>query len=94
MGAGGTACAAAYAATRLGLDLIFFNRTPEKALQLVEIFGGTSMNSLDNLIQVEDLAVVISTLPASVGFVPDSKLLRTKKPVVFDVNYKPYSTLL
>merc|ERR1719296_720639 len=40
LGGGGTARAAAYAARQLGLERIYFNRTPEKAADLATEFGG------------------------------------------------------
>lgn len=111
LGAGGTARAAAYVAKKLGMRCIYYNRTPSKAAELVDSFGGVIVESLEEVskektITLGDvlkresgskLRVVISTLPASVGFVlpdwvlePDNSLL----PVVFDVNYKPFNTKL
>ena len=48
LGGGGTARAAAYAARRLGLGRVYFNRTPSKAAELAEEFGGTVASSLDD----------------------------------------------
>lgn len=47
LGGGGTARAAAYAAARLGLDRVYWNRTTRKARDLAESFGGTVVESLD-----------------------------------------------
>jgi pentafunctional AROM polypeptide len=128
LGSGGTARAAAFAAGKLGLNLIFYNRTPSKAIELAECFSGRVASDLgeidvdDEIIEKfqfnfasmdpnkseslpsllgtdEDLKVVISTLPAAAEFVmPDwllKKYRRTdKKPIIFDVNYKPYQTKL
>eukprot|EP00804_Cyclotella_cryptica_P011537 CCRYP_019891-RA/>CCRYP_019891-RA protein AED:0.06 eAED:0.06 QI:639/1/1/1/1/1/2/129/730 len=47
LGGGGTARAAAYAATKLGLEKIYFNRTPEKAEELAREFGGMVAKNLD-----------------------------------------------
>ena len=47
LGGGGTARAAAYAATKLGLERIYFNRTPDKATDLANEFGGIVATSLD-----------------------------------------------
>jgi shikimate-5-dehydrogenase/3-dehydroquinate dehydratase type I len=107
LGGGGTARAAAYAASKLGLKRIYYNRTPEKAQDLADSFGGTVINSLDEelsentiekslgdaLPQGASIKVVISTLPAGAEFVLPEWILG-KKPVVFDVNYKPYFTKL
>jgi 3-dehydroquinate dehydratase type I len=121
VGAGGTARAAAYVAARkLGLQPLYYNRTPAKAQELAERFGGQVVDSLDegnagsgdgssSLGQVlgqvpgAKIRVVISTLPAVSKFVlPEWILTRagsgggggTDKPIVFDVNYKPYYTEL
>ena len=107
LGGGGTARAAAYAAGQLGLDRIYFNRSPEKAMDLAREFGGVVAQSLGNdasndgslgaiLEQNQGhVKVVISTLPAAAEFrLPDWMLAKHPLPVVFDVNYKPYSTEL
>ena len=46
LGAGGTARAAAYAATQLGLERIYYNRTPSKAKELADAFGGTVVSDV------------------------------------------------
>ncbi len=109
LGGGGTARAAAYAATALGLEKIYYNRTPSKAQDLAETFGGTvaknleadgidSVGSILNAIN-GDIRVVISTLPAAAEFeLPDWAVQNGKESdkelIVFDVNYKPYWTKL
>ena len=104
LGGGGTARAAAYAAIKLGLKRVYYNRTPSKAADLAESFGGTVVTSLDSegegslgqvLSEGGSVKVVISTLPAAAEFVlPDWMLNDKIKPVIFDVNYKPYYTKL
>ncbi|KAL9185549.1 hypothetical protein ACHAXT_003326 [Thalassiosira profunda] len=109
LGGGGTARAAAYAANKLGLERIYFNRTPEKARDLAKEFGGVVASSLESDPDSQDslgailsenegsVAVVISTLPAAAEFqLPEWMLDGTSGslPVVFDVNYKPYNTAL
>lgn len=110
IGAGGTARAAAYVAKKLGLKLIYYNRTPSKAHELAQTFGGTVVTSLEqsseltgpNLDDIlgesgdKSIRVVISTLPAASEFILPKALLlnHKKKPIIFDVNYKPYSTQL
>jgi pentafunctional AROM polypeptide len=109
LGGGGTARAAAYAASKLGLKRVYYNRTPSKAQDLADSFGGTVITSLDNesggddattlgdiLSSGNSLKVVISTLPASAEFVLPEWILAddSKKPIIFDVNYKPYYTKL
>ena len=111
LGGGGTARAAAYAASKLGLERIYFNRTPEKAMDLAKEFGGVVASSLmENGVSESDadslgailarnegiVQVVISTLPAAAKFELPDWMLRdgASLPVIFDVNYKPYSTAL
>ena len=108
LGAGGTARAAAYAATQLGLERIYYNRTPSKAQELADAFGGTVVGDLSgpsdgdddktlgNVCKEKDLKVrvVLSTLPAAAGFELPEWLAADKSTVVFDVNYKPYWTPL
>ena len=110
VGAGGTARAAAYVAKKLGLKLIYYNRTPSKAEDLARNFGGTVVTNLEQrggdagqsigeLLgeSVENsIRVVISTLPAASEFSLPEWLLAIDKrmPIIFDVNYKPYSTKL
>ncbi|KAL3910354.1 MAG: hypothetical protein SGARI_002164, partial [Bacillariaceae sp.] len=87
LGGGGTARAAAYAASKLGLKRIYYNRTPAKAQDLSDSFGGVVVTSLDQessgnnadekslgdaLPAGATIKVVISTLPAGAEFVlPD-----------------------
>ena len=102
LGAGGTARAAAFVAEKLGLERIYYNRTPSKAAELTESFGGTLVESLDESTLGDLLSkdgkrvrVVISTLPAAAGFeLPEWVLKQSLLPIVFDVNYKPYQTVL
>jgi shikimate-5-dehydrogenase/3-dehydroquinate dehydratase type I len=107
LGGGGTARAAAYAAAKLGLERIYYNRTPDKARDLATEFGGFVASSLDNDTDNKDslgsilaqnqghIQVVISTLPAAAEFeLPEWMLSNNALPVVFDVNYKPYNTAL
>jgi shikimate-5-dehydrogenase/3-dehydroquinate dehydratase type I len=106
LGGGGTARAAAYAAQELGLKRLYYNRTPSKAQDLADSFGGTVVTSLEDsvddgislkdAIKGQKLRVVLSTLPAGVGFqLPDwlvTSFENKPKPIIFDVNYKPYYT--
>lgn len=107
LGGGGTARAAAYAASKLGLEKIYFNRTPSKVEDLAREFGGVVAKSLDSdksnkeslgaLLDEANgkISVVISTLPAAAEFqLPEWLLANDSLPIVFDVNYKPYSTAL
>ena len=84
LGGGGTARAAAYAAAKLGLERIYFNRTPEKAMDLAQEFGGIVASNLEQCTDESEedssslgsllsqnngnVKVVISTLPAGAEF--------------------------
>jgi pentafunctional AROM polypeptide len=110
LGAGGTARAAAYVARKLGLKRLYYNRTPSKATELAETFGGQLLTSLDDEnpnaegtslgdalreMPGSSIRVVISTLPAAAEFeLPEWLVVAEQKPIVFDVNYKPYNTKL
>lgn len=109
LGAGGTARAAAYVAEKLGLKRVYFNRTPSKAKELANTFGGDVITSLDEFPTSEGLSlgeilgkadgltvrVVISTLPAAAEFeLPEWLIQKATRPIVFDVNYKPFNTAL
>eukprot|EP00980_Cylindrotheca_fusiformis_P012559 scaffold3084_cov144-Cylindrotheca_fusiformis.AAC.7 len=109
LGGGGTARAAAFAASKLGLKKVYYNRTPSKAADLADSFGGEVITSMDAdnaggddrclgdvLSDGGSVKVVISTLPAAAEFVLPQWLLSDgkNKPIVFDVNYKPYHTRL
>eukprot|EP00557_Chaetoceros_sp_GSL56_P006775 CAMPEP_0176494572 /NCGR_PEP_ID=MMETSP0200_2-20121128/10180_1 /TAXON_ID=947934 /ORGANISM="Chaetoceros sp., Strain GSL56" /LENGTH=855 /DNA_ID=CAMNT_0017892363 /DNA_START=25 /DNA_END=2592 /DNA_ORIENTATION=+ len=108
LGGGGTARAAAYAASQLGLERVYYNRTPSKAQELADTFGGSvafNLNqeddseekSLGSILRSldDDVRVVISTLPAAAEFeLPSWFVDGATKPIIFDVNYKPYWTKL
>lgn len=112
LGGGGTARAAAYAATQLGLEKVYYNRTPSKVQELSESFGGIVASSLDDVSSEDsqtlgsilsekngELRVVISTLPAAAEFELPTWFInnvseKSSKPIIFDVNYKPYWTKL
>jgi pentafunctional AROM polypeptide len=96
VGAGGTARAACYAIKDLGLDLIVYNRTPEKGEEVAKMFGGKSV-TLEELGKLDPstLQVVISTLPGQAGFTLPTDLLQgSTPPVILDAVYKPARTKL
>ena len=99
IGAGGTAKAACYAVKDLGLNIILCNRTPDKGKDVADSFGGAfmtldeAMSNINNSIQPENIAVIISTLPAAANFTLPEYILQNK-PVILDVVYKPVRTLL
>jgi len=100
VGGGGTALAAAYGMTYLGLRLLVFNRTPNKAQDVASRFGGTVLDALtpEAILaatggQQGGVDVVVSTIPSTAGFLlPPSLLL--EQPVVMDVAYRPAETAL
>jgi pentafunctional AROM polypeptide len=109
VGAGGTARAAAYVAKKLGLKIVYYNRTPSKADELAYTFGGEVVTHLDDSApdskslkdfiannSNNEIRVVISTVPAATEFVLPLWFFEgdRDRPIVFDVNYKPYSTKL
>ena len=100
IGAGGTARAASYAVKKLGLDLIIYNRTPEKAFNIAEKFDGRCLESEDlysndpKMIELwGNLDVVISTIPAKANFTLPQTVL-SNKPLVLDAVYSPPRTPL
>lgn len=106
LGGGGTARAAAYTATQLGLPRIYWGRTLSKAQDFADTFGGTAVSSLDEEGEgslgafLEEngakIKLVLSTIPKTAKFELPPWLLAdpTSLPVVLDVNYKPYNTPL
>lgn len=97
LGAGGAARAAAYGVTKRGAKLQIYNRTREKAEELVKTFGGNSF-SLNMLENIKNADIIINT--TSVGMKPNEndspvpKNYLLKKHIVLDAVYMPYETLL
>jgi shikimate dehydrogenase len=91
LGAGGTARAAIYGLQTLNCKQIYiFNRTIEKAINLSQEFN---CQYLENLNQINDIDIIISTLPSSINYILPSNILKLK-PIIFDVNYYPKTTAL
>ncbi len=104
---GGTARAACYAVTRLGMRLIVANRDEEKGNSLAKQFNGTFLpldaiaSAFSDETKTENIpTVVISTLPGSVNFTLSAFVIQKMatqllhKPVIMDVVYKPARTAL
>ncbi|KAF0709617.1 Aste57867_5842 [Aphanomyces stellatus] len=90
IGAGGTSMAAAYAMQQLGLDLLVYNRTVDKAHEVAMRFGGRAVASLADVSHID---VVVGTIPATAGFTLPLHLLHHDM-VVMDAAYKPAITPL
>lgn len=94
VGAGGTARAACYCANELGLQLFVHNRTPAKAAELAKEFNGTVLND-DLQTPVQDLACIVSTIPATSQWTaPEHWLVANKQAVVLDAAMRPRNTAL
>lgn len=97
LGAGGAARAVAYGVISTGGKLAVFNRTLDKAEELVADFGGEAF-SLDEIEQVKNMDIIINA--TSIGMHPNedetplSKDLITDKHIVFDAVYTPLKTRL
>ena len=92
VGAGGTAMAACYCVSKLGMELLVYNRTLAKASKLAERFGGKALSELNDVTNVD---LIIGTIPAASNFeMPLETLLTECKPIVFDVAYRPRRTAL
>eukprot|EP01127_Copromyxa_protea_P021850 TRINITY_DN7626_c0_g1_i1.p1 TRINITY_DN7626_c0_g1~~TRINITY_DN7626_c0_g1_i1.p1 ORF type:complete len:285 (+),score=64.65 TRINITY_DN7626_c0_g1_i1:90-944(+) len=90
VGAGGTAHAACYALQQLGIPFLIWNRTPEKAVELANQFGGKQVSDLDS---IEKIDIVVSTVPPAVQFkLPEA--LVTPSLIVVELVYHPRFTSL
>ena len=95
IGAGGTAKAACFALLDLGLEVLVYNRSPDKGIDLAERFNGTFVADLSSmsLADAASIAVVVSTVPAAAGFTLPAAITQYN-PIVLDVVYKPVRTPL
>jgi shikimate 5-dehydrogenase len=94
VGAGGTAMSACYCAQQLGLELLVYNRTADKAVKLAQRFGGRAVLALD-ADTLGPIDAIISTVPAASNFaMPDPDWLARHRPVVLDAAYRPRRTVL
>ncbi|CAN0338614.1 unnamed protein product [Hapterophycus canaliculatus] len=83
VGAGGAAMGALFAMQRLGLEVVVYNRTPSKAEELADRFGGAAVSALDaetlrEACGAATVDVVVSTIPAAAEFTLPGYLLDTK----------------
>jgi shikimate dehydrogenase len=91
LGAGGTARAATYGMKFLNCHNInIYNRSIEKGVKLSLEFG---CKYIQNLNQIDEIDIVISTIPASIKYTLPLKIIELK-PIIFDVNYYPETTAL
>jgi shikimate dehydrogenase len=97
LGAGGAARAAAYGVTNRGAELTVYNRTLEKAQQLVKQFGGTA-RLLDDTTDIGSMDIIINTTSVGVPLadnktpLPQSSI--SKGHIVFDAVYAAGETRL
>ncbi|OUM66753.1 hypothetical protein PIROE2DRAFT_50789 [Piromyces sp. E2] len=101
VGAGGTARAACYSLTQLGVDkLLIWNRTTSKAEELAKIFGGEVVQNLGDCLKTESDPKVVYAI---VGTVPAAAQVNMnfteffdsgKKGVIVEMAYKPRRTPL
>lgn len=104
IGAGGTACAALYAMSRLNdvqLIYLYNPRTPDKATQLADAYNSPRILPVtrDAVNSLQDVHVVINTLPAAINFTLDDAFFESAASpehcsILYDVNYVPYQTAL
>ncbi len=92
IGAGGTSLAACYCIKQLGMRLVVWNRSHNKAEAVANKFGGVAIAELDESI-LPRVDVIIGTIPASSKYTAPEYLLKSK-PLVFDVAYRPRRTAL
>jgi len=93
-GAGGTARAAAFALKQMAASrVLIYNRTTARAEALAEEFGFEVCPDLAALGALEEVHIVVNTLPGSSEFVlPDSSILQRCQPVVLEAAYIPRRT--
>lgn len=93
VGAGGTSRAVAYALRRMGCGAVsVWNRTPERAVEIAQVFACTAVAQLDDV--GGPLDVIVSTVPGASELTLPPSLLEAK-PIVFDVSYIPkWTTVL
>lgn len=96
IGAGGAARAAGYALKDTQANLLWMNRTEDKVLPLIELFGGIYIPQ--DQISEHDIDVIINT--TSVGMYPNvdetplPEYSFNPKQTVFDLIYNPVNTRL
>jgi len=92
IGAGGTAHAACYALSKLGIPFYIWNRTIEKAEELSKKFRGKPCSRLEDL-PAKSVDIVIGTVPPTSQFVLPDHLFKDNL-VVVELVYFPRETML
>lgn len=96
VGAGGAARAIGYGLSEKGANIVFCNRTEEKARRLALELGGDFLSMGE--IEKDDWDVIVNT--TSVGMTPRTEtmpiqeILFRSKPVVMDIVYNPLETMM
>jgi len=93
VGAGGTAHAACYAVSQLNVPFYIFNRTKEKALQLLTDHQYNNGSVITTLMDLQSIDIVVSTVPPSAQFELPKHLLNNE-PILVELVYNPRKTLL
>ncbi|MEK7623502.1 MAG: shikimate dehydrogenase, partial [Patescibacteria group bacterium] len=97
LGAGGAAMPVAYYVREQGGELLCYNRTAEKAKELINLFGGNVITQLSQLELEPPDVIVNSTVVGMYPNIDESPLpssLLTEHQTVFDVIYNPNETKL
>jgi len=101
VGAGGTARAACYSLTQLGVDkLLIWNRTTSKAEELAKIFGGEVIQNLGDCLKTEIGNNIVYAIVGTVPAAAQTNMNFTeffdsgKKGVIVEMAYKPRRTPL
>lgn len=96
VGAGGVARTVSYVMRKHGANMLYINRTREKAEELVAEFGGEYMDF--SIVNPNEVDIIINTTP--IGMFPDTKKsplpkeFLLNKHTVFDIIYNPLETQL
>ena len=96
VGAGGAAYAVGYVVKEGGGNLLYLNRTPQKAKKLQKMFGGLLVR--EGELREEGIDVIINATPLGMypetSAIPIPEKLLHKHQTVFDLVYNPVETKL
>jgi shikimate dehydrogenase len=99
LGAGGAARAVGYALSQSGAELVWLNRTQEKAQRLADLFGGIVINqpiNADLIINATSVGMSVIASPAGMTVIA-SPVLGARQPIpnnpLHDYPFKPNQTV-